>query len=115
MSLDNLFYYCDQSEVYASKKIHFIIDELIQTEANYVNNMRKGMLNYGQLHKREDLPEALKDEQRRKELLGSVEAILKLHEEQILPMMMRNQTDLKQLFDDFVAFIDVSTAGFYKI
>ncbi|CAD7012007.1 unnamed protein product [Ceratitis capitata] len=40
LSLENLFP-CDQSEIYASKKISFIIDEVIQTEANYVNNLRK--------------------------------------------------------------------------
>ncbi|EDX07454.1 GD11249 [Drosophila simulans] len=105
LSLENLFP-CDQTEIYASKKISFIIDELIQTEVNYVNNLKKGMLNYGQLKDVEDLPEALSGETKQRMLLGNVEEILELHEKEILPLMLRNQRDLKGLFDEFAAHFE---------
>ncbi|XP_054740092.1 rho guanine nucleotide exchange factor 25 isoform X1 [Anastrepha obliqua] len=114
LSLENLFP-CDQSEIYASKKISFIIDELIQTEVNYVNNLRKGLKNYGEAHARTDAPEALKGADNRLRLLGNVEDILKLHEEQILPLMLRNQRDLKSMFDEFAAYFDKNDFYCYVI
>ncbi|XP_018790114.1 PREDICTED: pleckstrin homology domain-containing family G member 4B isoform X2 [Bactrocera latifrons] len=114
LSLENLFP-CDQSEIYASKKISFIIDEVIQTEANYVNNLRKGIKNYGELHARSDAPESLKGAENRKRLLGNVEEILALHETQILPLMLRNQRDLKSLFDEFAAYFDKNEFYCYVI
>ncbi|XP_016930675.2 kalirin isoform X2 [Drosophila suzukii] len=105
LSLENLFP-CDQTEIYASKKISFIIDELIQTEVNYVNNLKKGMVNYGNLKDVEDLPEGLSGEIKQKMLLGNVEEILELHEQEILPLMLRNQRDLKGLFDEFAAHFE---------
>ncbi|XP_017835678.1 pleckstrin homology domain-containing family G member 4B isoform X2 [Drosophila busckii] len=105
LSLENLFP-CDQTEIYASKKISFIIDELIQTEVNYVNNLRKGLDNYGKLQLVEDLPEALRGEQRQQHLLGNIEEILELHEQQILPLMLRNQRDLKALFDELATHFE---------
>lgn len=101
LSLDNLFP-CDQSEVYASKKISYIIEELVQTEANYVDNLKRGLRNYLSIYSRDDLPETLKDT--KNILFGNVEEILFLHENMILPMMLRNQRDLKKLFDDFLEY-----------
>ncbi|KAL7738030.1 hypothetical protein ACLKA6_006383 [Drosophila palustris] len=105
LSLENLFP-CDQTEIYASKKISFIIDELIQTEVNYVNKMRKGLVNYGKLQDLEHLPDGLRGEQRQQLLLGNIAEILELHEQEILPLMLRNQRDLKGLFDEFSAHFE---------
>ncbi|XP_017150627.1 kalirin isoform X2 [Drosophila miranda] len=105
LSLENLFP-CDQTEIYASRKISFIIDELIQTEVNYVNNLKKGLANYGKLETVEDLPEGLRGEQRQQLLLGNVSEILELHEREILPLMLRNQRDLKGLFDEFAGHFE---------
>ncbi|KAH8290505.1 hypothetical protein KR054_003720 [Drosophila jambulina] len=105
LSLENLFP-CDQTEIYASKKISFIIDELIQTEVNYVNNLKKGLQNYGQLKDVEDVPEGLSGEAKQKLLLGNIAEILELHEQEILPLMLRNQRDLKGLFDEFAVHFE---------
>ncbi|XP_034650798.1 triple functional domain protein isoform X1 [Drosophila subobscura] len=105
LSLENLFP-CDQTEIYASRKISFIIDELIQTEVNYVNNLKKGLANYGSLDTIDELPEGLRGEQRQQLLLGNVSEILELHEREILPLMLRNQRDLKGLFDEFAAHFE---------
>ncbi|KPU76782.1 uncharacterized protein Dana_GF11439, isoform B [Drosophila ananassae] len=105
LSLENLFP-CDQSEIYASKKISFIIDELIQTEVNYVNNLKKGLANYGQLKDKEDVPEGLSGEEKQKLLIGNISEILQLHEQEILPLMLRNQRDLKGLFDEFAVHFE---------
>ncbi|KAH8395375.1 hypothetical protein KR222_003401, partial [Zaprionus bogoriensis] len=105
LSLENLFP-CDQTEVYASKKISFIIDELIQTEVNYVNNLRKGLNNYGKLQDLEDLPENLRNEQSQQQLMGNIMEIFQLHEKEILPLFLRNQRDLKGLFDEFAAHFE---------
>lgn len=113
LSLENLFP-CDQTEVYASKKISFIIDELIQTEVNYVNNLRKGLKNYGNLQDREDLPEGLRGTQRQQLLLGNIAEILELHDKEILPLFLRNQRDLKGLFDEFAAYFEVSQGSTLK-
>ncbi|XP_067626834.1 rho guanine nucleotide exchange factor 25 isoform X2 [Eurosta solidaginis] len=114
ISIENLFP-CDQSEIYASKKISFIIDEVIQTEANYVNNLRKGLKNYGEMHQHAEVPEALKGAENSTRLLGNVEEILMLHEKQILPLMLRNQRDLKSLFDEFATCIDKNEFYCYVI
>lgn len=113
LSLENLFP-CDQTEVYASKKISFIIDELIQTEVNYVNNLRKGLKNYGNLQDREDLPEGLRGTQRQQLLLCNISEILELHDKEILPLFLRNQRDLKGLFDEFAAYFEVSQGSTLK-
>ncbi|XP_030383826.1 triple functional domain protein isoform X2 [Scaptodrosophila lebanonensis] len=105
LSLENLFP-CDQTEIYASKKISFIIDELIQTEVNYVANLRKGLSNYGKLQDCEHLPDGLRGEERQKQLLSNISEILELHEREILPLMLRNQRDLKGLFDEFAAHFE---------
>jgi len=73
-----------------------------------VNNLKKGMVNYGNLKDAEDLPEGLSGEAKQKMLLGNVEEILELHEQEILPLMLRNQRDLKGLFDEFAAHFEVS-------
>lgn len=109
LSLENLFP-CDQTEIYASKKISFIIDELIQTEVNYVNYLRKGISNYGKLQQCADLPDGLRGEQRQQLLLGNISEILELHDKEILPMMLRNQRDLKGLFDEFATHFEVSSS-----
>ncbi|XP_055859036.1 pleckstrin homology domain-containing family G member 4B isoform X2 [Episyrphus balteatus] len=103
LSLDNLFP-CDQTEIYASKKISYIIEELVQTEASYVDNLKLGLKNYANIYTRDDLPYTLKDT--KIDLLGNIEEILYLHEKMILPMMLRNQRDLKKLFDDFSEYFD---------
>ncbi|KAI8125043.1 Pleckstrin like proteiny domain-containing family G member 4B [Lucilia cuprina] len=105
ISLENLFP-CDQSEIYASKKISYIIDEFIQTEGNYVNNLKKGLKNYGNLQKYDQLPEALKGDDKQQQLLGNIAEILELHEKEILPLMLRNQRDLKSMFDEMAQSID---------
>ncbi|EDW79715.1 uncharacterized protein Dwil_GK17871 [Drosophila willistoni] len=106
ISLENLFP-CDQTEIHASKKISFIIEELLQTEVNYVNNLKKGLENYGyKLQEEEDLPDNLRGQQRQQQLLSNISEILKLHEQEILPLMMRNQRDLKGLFDEFAAHFE---------
>ena len=107
MSLENLFP-CDQTEIYASKKISFIIDEFIQTEGNYVNNLQKGLKNYGCLQSYEHLPDALKGADKQQQLLGNIAEILVLHERDILPLMLRNQRDLKGMFDEMSQYIEVS-------
>lgn len=112
LSLDNLFPF-DQSEIFASKKIAYIIEELIQTEANYVDNLKRGLRNYAGIFYREDLPDTLKG--KKDDLLGNVEEILFLHEKSILPMMLRNQRDLKKMFDDFSDFIDKNQLYCYVI
>lgn len=113
ISLENLFP-CDQSEIYASKKISFIIDEFIQTEGNYVNNLKKGLKNYGDLQKYDQLPDTLKGEDKQQQLLGNIAEILQLHEKEILPLMLRNQRDLKSMFDEMAQYIDVSDIEFKK-
>jgi len=65
------------------------------------------MNNYGKLQDCEDLPEGLRGEQRQQLLLGNISEILELHEQEILPLMLRNQRDLKGLFDEFAAHFEV--------
>ncbi|XP_073846458.1 uncharacterized protein isoform X1 [Musca autumnalis] len=105
ISLENLLP-CDHTEIYSSRKISYIIDELLQTEGNYINNLKKGLQNYGNLDKYDKLPETLKGEDKKHQLLGNIKEILDLHEKQILPLMLGNQRDLKTMFDEMTSYID---------
>ena len=53
---------------------------------------------YGQLYQRNDMPPSLQDKNRQQLLLTSFEAISELHEQLVLPLILRNQNYLKQLF-----------------
>ncbi|XP_075166753.1 uncharacterized protein LOC142238907 isoform X1 [Haematobia irritans] len=105
ISLENLLP-CDHTEIYSSRKISYIIDELLQTEGNYINNLKKGMQNYGDLDKYDKLPDTLKGDEMKQQLLGNIGEILELHEKQILPLMLGNQRDLKTMFDEMSSSID---------
>uniref|UniRef100_A0A1I8MIQ7 Uncharacterized protein n=1 Tax=Musca domestica TaxID=7370 RepID=A0A1I8MIQ7_MUSDO len=105
ISLENLLP-CDHTEIYSSNKISYIIDELLQTEGNYINNLKKGLQNYGNLDKYDKLPESLRGEDKKQQLLGNIKEILDLHEKQILPLMLGNQRDLKTMFDEMTSYID---------
>uniref|UniRef100_A0A1I8NQ35 DH domain-containing protein n=1 Tax=Stomoxys calcitrans TaxID=35570 RepID=A0A1I8NQ35_STOCA len=107
ISLENLLP-CDHTEIYSSRKISYIIDELLQTEGNYINNLKRGMENYGNLDKYDKLPETLKGVGIQQQLLGNIGEILDLHEKQILPLMLGNQRDLKTMFDEMSSYIEVS-------
>lgn len=73
-----------------------------------MNNLKKGLANYGQLKDKEDVPEGLSGEEKQKLLIGNISEILQLHEQEILPLMLRNQRDLKGLFDEFAVHFEVS-------
>ncbi|XP_059226539.1 kalirin isoform X2 [Stomoxys calcitrans] len=105
ISLENLLP-CDHTEIYSSRKISYIIDELLQTEGNYINNLKRGMENYGNLDKYDKLPETLKGVGIQQQLLGNIGEILDLHEKQILPLMLGNQRDLKTMFDEMSSYIE---------
>lgn len=75
---------------------------------NYINNLRKGLMDYGKLQERDDLPEGLRGDQRQQLLLGNIMEILELHDKEILPLFLRNQRDLKGLFDEFASYFEVS-------
>ncbi|XP_061386368.1 rho guanine nucleotide exchange factor 25-like [Musca vetustissima] len=105
ISLENLLP-CDHTEIYSSRKISYIIDELLQTEGNYINNLKKGLQNYGNLDKYDKLPDSLRGADKQQQLLGNIKEILDLHEKQILPLMLGNQRDLKTMFDEMTSYID---------
>lgn len=113
ISLENLLP-CDHTEIYSSNKISYIIDELLQTEGNYINNLKKGLQNYGNLDKYDKLPESLRGADKKQQLLGNIKEILDLHEKQILPLMLGNQRDLKTMFDEMTSYIDVSMFVYEK-
>uniref|UniRef100_A0A1A9UGY2 DH domain-containing protein n=1 Tax=Glossina austeni TaxID=7395 RepID=A0A1A9UGY2_GLOAU len=70
LSLENLFP-GDQTAIYESKRISYIIDELIETEGNYVKNLKKGLQHYGSLQQHENLPVGLKGADKQEKLLGN--------------------------------------------
>lgn len=79
-----------------------------------MNNLKKGLKNYGDLQKYDQLPDTLKGEDKQQQLLGNIAEILQLHEKEILPLMLRNQRDLKSMFDEMAQYIDVSDIEFKK-
>ncbi|XP_037888112.1 myosin-M heavy chain isoform X2 [Glossina fuscipes] len=105
LSLENLFP-GDQTAIYESKRISYIIDELIETEGNYVKNLKKGLQHYGSLQKHESLPIGLKGADKQEKLLGNVEEIMILHEKYIYPIMQRNRNNLKNMFDEISEHIE---------
>lgn len=71
------------------------------------------MKNYGDLDKYDQLPETLKGDDKKQQLLGNIGEILELHEKQILPLMLGNQRDLKTMFDEMTSYIDVSLKNYF--
>lgn len=88
------------------QSIQPILNELIRTEQTYVNNLYLGIANYGDIFDRADIPRGLRG--KRYVLLGNIEQIAEFHRDEFLPMLQRNQNDLKMIFDEFKQFIMVS-------
>lgn len=86
------------------EEIFPIINELIATETNYVNNLKKGIQTYGSIFRRRSLPVSLKG--KKGYLLANIELILDFHEHDFLPMLLRNKSDFKELVNDFRRFLD---------
>ncbi|XP_004517386.2 uncharacterized protein LOC101458664 [Ceratitis capitata] len=88
----------------SSQHIKPILEELIKTEETYVENLRIGLENYGNIFARKDLPIGLRG--KKYVLLGNVGQIYEFHAEEFLPMLHANQRDLKRLFDEFQHYIE---------
>lgn len=86
--------------------MHPILEELIHTEEAYVKSLFTGLENYGNIFQRKDLPLGLRG--KKYDLFGNIEQIAEFHRDEFLPMLHRNRRDLKRLFDEFLAFLDVS-------
>lgn len=65
-----------------------------------------GLENYGNIFQRKDLPVGLRG--KKYDLFGNIEQIAEFHRDEFLPMLHRNRRDLKRLFDEFMAFLDVN-------
>lgn len=81
-----------------------IINELIATETNYVQNLKKGIETYGSIFSRRSLPVSLKG--KKGDLLANIELIQEFHEKEFLPMLLRNKKDFQDLVYDFRRFLD---------
>ncbi|XP_067626835.1 guanine nucleotide exchange factor DBS [Eurosta solidaginis] len=88
----------------SSQHIKPILDELIKTEETYVENLRMGLQNYGNIFSRKDLPIGLRG--KKYVLLGNISQIYEFHMEEFLPMVHANRRDLKRLFDEFQQYIE---------
>lgn len=90
----------------SSQHIKPILEELIKTEETYVENLRLGLENYGNIFVRKDLPIGLRG--KKYVLLGNIAQIYEFHAEEFLPMLHTYRRDLKRLFDEFQRYIEVS-------
>ncbi|XP_054738774.1 uncharacterized protein LOC129244899 [Anastrepha obliqua] len=88
----------------SSQHIKPILDELIKTEETYVENLRIGLENYGNIFTRKDLPIGLLG--KKYVLLGNIGQIYEFHLEHFLPMLQANRRDLKRIFDEFQHYIE---------
>ncbi|XP_017461869.1 PREDICTED: rho guanine nucleotide exchange factor 25-like, partial [Rhagoletis zephyria] len=97
----------------SSQHIKPILDELIKTEETYVENLRIGLENYGNIFARKDLPIGLRG--KKYVLLGNIGQIYEFHLEEFLPMLHANRRDLKRIFDEFQHYIDKNLFYCYVI
>ncbi|XP_017478914.1 PREDICTED: pleckstrin homology domain-containing family G member 4B-like isoform X3 [Rhagoletis zephyria] len=97
----------------SSQHIKPILDELIKTEETYVENLRIGLENYGNIFARKDLPIGLRG--KKYVLLGNIGQIYEFHLEEFLPMLHANRRDLKRIFDEFQLYIDKNLFYCYVI
>ncbi|XP_011206926.2 triple functional domain protein [Bactrocera dorsalis] len=97
----------------SSQHIKPILEELIKTEETYVENLRIGLENYGNIFARKDLPLGLRG--KKYVLLGNIAQIYEFHAEEFLPMLLAYRRDLKRLFDEFQHYIDQNSFYCYVI
>nr|XP_014087896.1 uncharacterized protein LOC106615987 [Bactrocera oleae]XP_036231534.1 uncharacterized protein LOC106615987 [Bactrocera oleae]XP_036231535.1 uncharacterized protein LOC106615987 [Bactrocera oleae]XP_036231536.1 uncharacterized protein LOC106615987 [Bactrocera oleae]XP_036231537.1 uncharacterized protein LOC106615987 [Bactrocera oleae]XP_036231538.1 uncharacterized protein LOC106615987 [Bactrocera oleae]XP_036231539.1 uncharacterized protein LOC106615987 [Bactrocera oleae]XP_036231540.1 unc len=97
----------------SSQHIKPILEELIKTEETYVENLRIGLENYGNIFARKDLPIGLRG--KKYVLLGNIAQIYEFHAEEFLPMLHTYKRDLKRLFDEFQHYIDKNSFYCYVI
>lgn len=97
----------------SSQHIKPILEELIKTEETYVENLRLGLENYGNIFARKDLPIGLRG--KKYVLLGNIGQIYEFHAEEFLPMLHAYRRDLKRLFDEFQHYINNNSFYCYVI
>lgn len=84
----------------------YVLDELLATEQQYVEDLYNDMARYMRIFEQPDdsLPEGLAGQQH--VLLANVCQIASLHRYTLLPLVLQHRQQLKQLFDGWLSLLE---------
>lgn len=84
----------------------YVLDELLATEQQYVEDLYNQMARYMRIFEQPDdsLPDGLAGQQH--VLLANVSQIASLHRYTLLPLMMQHRQQLQQLFDGWLSLLE---------
>ncbi|XP_058116264.1 uncharacterized protein LOC131288360 [Anopheles ziemanni] len=85
-------------------KISFLIDELLETERNYINTLEKGIATYVDAVFSEQTPPQLCG--KKYHLFGNLEYIYRFHQNAFLPKLLTAGNDVERIADTFVQFLE---------
>uniref|UniRef100_A0A182IMV3 Uncharacterized protein n=1 Tax=Anopheles atroparvus TaxID=41427 RepID=A0A182IMV3_ANOAO len=85
-------------------KISFLIDELLETERNYINTLEKGIETYVDGVFNERTPPELCG--KKYHLFGNLEYIYRFHQNAFLPKLLTAGNDVERIADAFVQFLE---------
>lgn len=84
----------------------YVLDELLATERQYVEDLYNDMARYMRIFEQPDdsLPDGLAGQQH--VLLANVSQIASLHRYKLLPLMLQHRQQVKQLFDGWLSLLE---------
>uniref|UniRef100_A0A182QQK2 DH domain-containing protein n=1 Tax=Anopheles farauti TaxID=69004 RepID=A0A182QQK2_9DIPT len=85
-------------------KISFLIEELLETERNYIHTLEKGIATYVDAVFNEQTPPELSG--KKYHLFGNLQYIYRFHRNVFLPKLLTAGTDVERIADAFVHFIE---------
>ncbi|XP_049539743.1 uncharacterized protein LOC125953932 isoform X1 [Anopheles darlingi] len=87
-------------------KISFLIDELLETERNYINTLQKGIATYIEAVFNEQTPPAPELSGKKYHLFGNLEYIFRFHRNAFLPKLLTTGNDVERIADVFIHFLE---------
>ncbi|XP_035785573.1 uncharacterized protein LOC118463229 isoform X2 [Anopheles albimanus] len=87
-------------------KISFLIDELLETERNYINTLQKGIATYVEAVFNDQTPPPPELSGKKYHLFGNLEYIYRFHRNAFLPKLLTTGNDVERIADVFIHFLE---------
>lgn len=91
---------------YTRRKISFLIDELLETERNYINTLQKGIATYVEAVFNDQTPPPPELSGKKYHLFGNLEYIYRFHRNAFLPKLLTTGNDVERIADVFIHFLE---------
>lgn len=93
------------------RRLKRIIQEIIESEEIYIQNMKQGIIDYVQLFDTKKIPEALVG--KRQIIFSNIEVICDFHEQQFLPALLKCNFDPVLVAETFTFFVETNNFDAY--